>query len=77
MDRFSHNKEASFLKTVVAVGLSRPWHGPFRVTSIKGPDVEASNVYFPQDYLILIHHLHVKACPPNFPGGFYWYGGYT
>ena len=52
--------------------LSRPWHGPFRVTSIKGPDVEASNVYFPQDYLILIHHLHVKACPPNFPGGFYW-----
>ena len=55
--------------------LSRPWHGPFRVTAMKGPDVEASNVYFPQDDLFLIHQSRVKACPHNFPGGFYWYGG--
>ena len=35
----------------------------------------ASNIYFPQDNLILVHQSHVKACPKNFPGGFYWYGG--
>ena len=54
--------------------LSRPWHGPFRVTEIKRPNVEVSNVYFPQDPRIMIHQSRVKACPCNFPGGFYWYG---
>ena len=49
--------------------LLRPWHGPFRVTAMKGPDVEVLNVYFPQDDLFLIHQSRVKACPHNFPGG--------
>ena len=55
--------------------LSRQWHGPFRVTAIKGPDIEALNIYFPQDDVILVHQTRVKACPQNFPGRFYWYGG--
>ena len=55
--------------------LSQPWHGPFCVTALKGPNVEVSNVYFPQDDLFLIHQSRVKVCPHNFSGGFYWYGG--
>ena len=23
----------------------------------------------------MVHQSRVKACPQNFPGGFYWYGG--
>ena len=42
--------------------LSQPWHGPFRITAIKGPDVQASNIYFPQDDVILVRQLRVKAC---------------
>jgi len=55
--------------------LSFPWHGPFHVVAIKGPDVDVSNVYFPQDPLIMIHQSWVKSCPHNFPRGFYWCGG--
>ena len=55
--------------------LSRPWHGPFCVTAIRDPDVEVSNVYFPQDDLILFHQSWMKECLRDFPGGFYWYGG--
>ena len=32
-------------------------------------------VYFPQDQSIQVHRSRVKVCPPNFPSGFYWYGG--
>ena len=39
------------------------------------PDVTISNVYFPQDKDITVHQTRVKACPSNFPAGFYWYGG--
>ena len=55
--------------------LSRPWHGPYRVTSQQDPDVCVVKVYFPQDHGIRIHQSRVKLCPPNFPAGFYWYGG--
>ena len=55
--------------------LSRPWHGPYRVTSIDGPDISVSKVYFPQDGNIQVHQSCVKLCPTNFPSGFYWYGG--
>ena len=64
--------------------LSRPWHGPYRVTSIRGPyrvtsirdpDVSVVKVYFPQDPGIWVHQSRVKSCPPSFPAGFYWYGG--
>ena len=55
--------------------LSRPWHGPYRVTTVRDPDITVANVYFPQDKLITIHQTRVKSCPSNFPAGFYWYGG--
>ena len=55
--------------------LSRPWHGPYRVTSVKNPDVSVVKVYFPQEKQIMIHQSRVKQCPVNFPAGFYWYGG--
>ena len=55
--------------------LSRPWHGPYRATHIKDPDMTVSKVYFPQDKSITVHQTRVKPCPPEFPAGFYWYGG--
>ena len=55
--------------------LSRPWHGPYRVTSVKDPDVSVAKVYFPQEKRIMVHQSRVKHCPTNFPAGFYWYGG--
>ena len=55
--------------------LSRPWHGPYCVTSIDDPDISVSKVYFPQDGNIQVHQSCVKLCPTNFPSGFYWYGG--
>ena len=54
--------------------LSRPWHGLFCVITVHNPDVTISNVYFPQDKNIMVHQIRVKACPNNFPAGFYWYG---
>ena len=39
------------------------------------PDVCASKVFFPQEGAIQVHQSRVKVCPPEFPGGFYWYGG--
>ena len=55
--------------------LSRPWHGPYRVTTLQDPDACVVKVYFPQDPEIRIHLCRVKRCPPGFPAGFYWYGG--
>ena len=55
--------------------LSRPWHGPYRVTAVNDPDIMVTKVYFPQDATIQVHRSRVKSCPPNFPSGFYWYGG--
>ena len=55
--------------------LSRPWHGPYRVVSVADPDVCASKVFFPQEGAIQVHQSRVKVCPPDFQGGFYWYGG--
>ena len=54
--------------------LSRPWHGPFRITDINGPDVTVIRVYFPEDKPIQVHMLRVSPCPPDFPAGYYWYG---
>ena len=55
--------------------LSRPWHGPYRVVSLRGPNVVASKVYFPDNGTIQVHLSRVCGCPKEFPGGFYWYGG--
>ena len=55
--------------------LSRPWHGPYRISAVNGPDVSVSKVYYPQDGGIQVHQSRVKPCTLNFPAGFYWYGG--
>jgi hypothetical protein len=54
--------------------LSRPWHGPYRVTSCNETNVTAVKVYFPREDPIQVHQLRVKPCPPGFTAGFYWYG---
>ena len=54
--------------------LSRPWHGPYRVTSCNETNVTATKVYFPCEDPIQVHQLRVKPCPPGFPAGYYWYG---
>ena len=55
--------------------LSRPWHGPYRVTALREPDTSVSKVYQPQSPAIYVHQSRVKPCPCNFPAGFYWHGG--
>ena len=51
--------------------LSRPWHGPYRVTELPEPDVCLTNLYYPDSKI----KSRVKQCPSNLPAGFYWYGG--
>ena len=54
--------------------LSRPWHGPYRITSRDDPDVSVVKSYFPEEGAIRIHQKIVCHCPPGFPPGYYWYG---
>ena len=55
--------------------LSRPWHGPYRITAINEPDATLVKVYFPEEGPIQVHLSRVCPCPPLLPAGFYWYGG--
>lgn len=55
--------------------LSRPWHGPYRVTRRDDPDITVVKVHFPEDGVIQVHQSRVCPCPPQLPAGFYWYGG--
>lgn len=55
--------------------LSRPWHGPYRVTQKDDPDVTVVKVFFPEDGPIQVHQSRVCSCPMKLPAGFYWYGG--
>ncbi len=54
--------------------LSRPRHGPYRITALNDPDVTVVKVYFPQEKQIQVHQSRVQLCPPDLPAGFYWYG---
>ena len=54
--------------------LAQPWHGPYRVISIDGPDVTAIKVYFPEKKSIHIHRSRVQPSPAGFPAGYYYYG---
>lgn len=54
--------------------LSQPWHGPYRVTTIRDPDIVAMKVYFPGEDPINVHQLRVTKCPIDLPAGYYWYG---
>ena len=54
--------------------LSQPWHGPYRVVTIRDPDIVATKVYFPKEDTINVHQLRVTRCPVDFPAGYYWYG---
>ena len=47
----------------------------FEYSRLNDPDQSMVKVYFPQDQSIQVHQSRVKVCPPNFPSGFYWYGG--
>ena len=55
--------------------LSKPWHGPYRVTQKNDPDVTVVPVHFPESGSIQVHQSRVCCCPPKWPTGFYWYGG--
>ena len=54
--------------------LSRPWHGPFRVTDFDDTRVTAIKVYAPQDTPIHVHQSRVTRCPTEFPADYWWYG---
>ena len=56
--------------------LSRPWHGPFRVTDSDKTGVTAVKVYTPQENPIRVHQSRVTACPTGFPAGYWWYGNH-
>ena len=51
--------------------LSRPWHGPYRITEKINPDITCVKVYHPQDGPICIHQSQVCLCPDEFPAGYY------
>ena len=55
--------------------LSRPWHGPYRVTQINDPDITAVKVFFSDDGPIQVHQTRACLCPEQLPARFYWYGG--
>ena len=67
--RFPHEETTKQRK------LSRPWHGPYRVTRRDDPDVTVVKVHFPEEGAIQVHQSRVCPCPPQLPAGFYWYGG--
>ena len=54
--------------------LSRPWHGPYRVTETTATGVTAVKVYGVDQKPIHVHLSRVSKCPPNFPAGYHWYG---
>lgn len=54
--------------------LSKPWHGPYRVTSRRDPNVTCTKVYFPHHGDIHIHQSRMCPCPPDFPAGYFWFG---
>lgn len=54
--------------------LSHPWHGPYRIHTLEGPDAVAVLVYYPQHETIKIQQSRIKLCPVDLPAGSYWYG---
>jgi len=54
--------------------LSHPWHGPYRITTRRDPDVNAVKVYFPNEGQIQVHQQRICKCPPELIPGYYWYG---
>ena len=56
--------------------LSKPWHGPYRITQTSDPDVTVVvPVHYSESGTILVHQSRVCLCPPKWPTAFYWYGG--
>ena len=54
--------------------LSRPWHGPYRVTETTATGITGVRVYGCDQKPIHVHLNRVTRCPPNFPAGYFWYG---
>jgi len=50
--------------------LSRPWHGPYQITS----DITVK-VFFTTDPSIQVHQSIVIRCPTFLMTSIYWYGG--
>uniref|UniRef100_A0A1X7SNG1 Uncharacterized protein n=1 Tax=Amphimedon queenslandica TaxID=400682 RepID=A0A1X7SNG1_AMPQE len=55
--------------------LSKPWHGPYRITHKTETGVTVVPIHFPESGSIQVHMSRVTPCPPKWPLGFYWYGG--
>ena len=66
--RYPHEETGKFRK------LSRPWHGPYRITSCDNTGVSAVKVYFPREDAVKVHQTRVKPCPDGLLAGYYWYG---
>ena len=43
--------------------LSRPWHGPNRVTSSNNPDVCVTKLHYPREGQIQVHQSRDSRCP--------------
>ena len=54
--------------------LSRPWHGPYRITACDKTGVSAVKVYFHREDAVKVHQTRVKPCPDGWLAGYYWYG---
>ena len=54
--------------------LSRPWHGPHRVTSSNNSDVCVTKLHYPREGQIQVHQSRVSRCPEDWPVGYFWYG---
>ena len=53
--------------------LSRPWYGPYRITSFNDYDISVVKVYFPRENEIKVHQSRVKPCPDGLLARYYWY----
>ena len=67
--RFPHEESGKQRK------LSKPWHGPYRIIQKTKTGIIAVPIHFPESGSIQVHSSRVTPCPPEWPVGFYWYGG--
>ena len=55
--------------------LSKPWHVSYQIIKKTKTGVIALPIHFPESGSIQVHSSRVTPCPPEWPVGFYWYGG--
>ena len=54
--------------------LAHPWYGPYRIISLRDPDVTVVQVYKNPDKQIHVHLSRVTPWPDGITPGYYWYG---